>query len=371
MERTYKIFGKKIKINTLNNTSSEILHQELSLYPTLNTQSFDISINYVSKVAITDIISSNPTSNWLLDDSMICKIGSATIKFYFEDHQIKRIDFSIDHEPFIRRKIHKWKSIQYASSAEAIGQIFHELILVPLAFFDNNYSVVHSSGIINSQNEGVLFGGTGGVGKTSLEMVLCLKHNCSFLNDDIAVLDTDGNCYPNFSYPKIYGYNLQGAKQLKKKIFGQLSLLNKTHYALHELKGKNKVRRRVSPETFYGKVANKEKNISSFVVLLRSKVDKITMEAISADKVSDFNSIIMSTEYNSLFNHLRWHKFNALSMGRNPFVTYDSIIEENTRNFQESLSRTDKIYLAHIPMNISNEEYKVQMVQVLKEYGVL
>lgn len=371
MNRIYQIFGKRIKVDTFECREGEILHEELSQYPIVESNDYDIAINYVPGIEKRDIISSNPTINWLSDDGIICQLGSATVKFEFEDHRIAKINFSINRESFLKRNIRKWKSMQYATDEEAIGQIFHELLLVPLSFFEKDYSVVHSSGVVNSKGDIVLFGGTGGVGKTSLEMDLCLNHNCVFFNDDIAVVDSEGNCFPNFSYPKIYGYNLQGAQQVKRKILGKLSILNRVHYSLHALKGKNKVRRRVSPDVFYGAVSTSVKKISSFVILFRSKVEKITMEAISAEKASIFNSIIMSTEYDLFFNHLRWHEFNALAMGHKPASTFDSVIEENINNFKKGLAEADQIYMAHIPLGISNSDYKVQMVEALREKGIL
>lgn len=371
MDRIYQIFGKNIKVSTFESRAGDILHNELSLYPIVDSSEYDIAINYVYEIQEKEIISSNPTLNLLSADSMTCAMGSATVKFVFKDDNLTSIDFTINEKSSIKRNIRKWKSIQYTTSEEAIGQIFHELILVPFSFFQKDYSVVHSSGVINSNGETILFGGTGGVGKTSLEMDLCLRQKCIFFNDDIAVTDSKGNCFPNFSYPKIYDYNLQGAEQVKKRIFNKLSMANKIHYKLHALKGQNKVRRRVSPETFFGQISNLTKPISSFVILFRSRVDKITMDVISAEKASLYNSTIMSTEYNVFFNHLRWHEYNASSVGQKPFSTFDSVIERNTDNFKKSLADTDQIYMAQIPLDISNADYKVQMVDELKRNGIL
>tara|TARA_R110000868_G_scaffold368227_1_gene631209 strand:- start:41081 stop:42196 length:1116 start_codon:yes stop_codon:yes gene_type:complete len=371
MQRSYQIFGKDIKINTMDSIEGKILHDELVLYPVSNKDHYDVLINYVSEIEMDKALSVNPSLNCLHSDSMVFKMGAATARFYFKDYHLRKIDFSIDGNTKIRNTVQKWKSIQYASNYEAIGQLFHELILVPMAFLFDDCSIVHSSGVINNKDKAVLFGGTGGVGKTSLEMTLCLDHECSFFNDDIAVINSNGSCYPNFSYPKIYGYNLEGNPNLKKKIMSQLSPFDKIHYALHSLKGKNKVRRRVQPETFYGKVANTPKKVSSFVILFRNKIDKITLESISAQKASALNSIIISSEYNIFFNHLKWHSFNSYSLNREPFTTYQSIIEKNKDNLEKSIRGLDQVYIAHIPLKISNNDYKTQMVNILKEYKII
>lgn len=371
MERYYRIFGKVVKLNTINSKEGGVLHEELSLYPVLNTTKFDVSINYVSQIKIDSPISNNPSINYLTEESMVCKLGVTTVRFYFEDQQIKQIDFCIDSGTKFKTKIQKWKSMQYTSNLEAIGQIFHELVLVPMAFLFNDYSVIHSSGVVNKKNEIVLFGGTGGVGKTSLEMSLCLHHECSFFNDDIAIIDSSGNCFPNFSYPKIYGYNLQGAAHLKKGIVDNLSFSSRVHYALKSLKGMNKVRRRVAPESFYGKVSNSTEKLSSFVLLFRSNVKEITLEPISSEKIAKFNSLIIGSEYNVFFDQLRWHEFNSLSLNRESFITYSSTIEKNSINMKKGIDALENTYLAHIPLSISNNEYKIQMVEKLKEKAII
>lgn len=370
-ERFYKIFGRIIKLNTISSEEGDILHNELSLYPIVDSKEFDISINYVSDIKTEQALSNNPGLNYLSSESILCKMGAAKVKFCFQKERLKQIDFCIDQKSGLKASVQKWKSIQYTSGKEAIGQIFHELILVPMAFLLEDISVVHSSGIVNKKNEVVLFGGTGGVGKTSLEMTLCLEHEYTFFNDDIAIIDSKGMCHPNFSYPKIYGYNLIGAPELKREIFDGLSQLNKFHYAYRALKGASKVRRRVEPGSFYGRVYAESAKISSLVILFRSNVEKIELESISVKKAAKSNSLIMATEYNVFFDQVRWHQFNASALNRKPFTTYQSLIEKNTSNLEKGLQSIEKVYLAHIPMQISNDDFKINMVAKLKEQGII
>ena len=372
MERCYRIFGQVIKLTTIDSKEGEILHDELSLYPVVSSDKSDVEINYLENVEGGQTLSQNPKLNSLAEDGMLCKIGMAMVKFYFDEQKVTQIDFSIDQKPLFKRAFQKWKSMQFTTHREAIGQVMHELVLVPMAFIMQDYSVVHSSGVVNKQGKVVLFGGTGGVGKTSLEMTLCLEHDCAFFNDDIAVLNSDGKCYPNFSYPKIYGYNLEGNDEIKKEILGDLSVINKVQYAVRSrLRGKNKVRRRVQPDLFYGDVYNNAKPISGFVILFRSNVNDIQFEAISPEKAARLNSLIISAEYNVFFDHLRWHRYNAASLGMDSFISYRSVIEENTINLDKSLEAAEQVYLAHIPMDMTNDDYKVQMVEQLQNLGII
>lgn len=371
MERLYQIFGMIIKLNTVKSNEGAALHDELSIYPILNNINYDLEINYLPRVKTDDIISNNPSINYLSNKSIVFKLGVTTVKFYIEEGNVKKIDFSIDQKSGIKSNIEKWKSLQFTTNEENIGQFFHELVLVPFAFLSDYYSVVHCSGIANSKDEVVLFGGTGGVGKTSLEMELCLKHNCSFYNDDISVIDAKGNCYPNFSYPKIYGYNLIGEGVLRNKILKSLSFSNNFHYKLRSIKGGNKVRRRVNPQEFYGNILLKSKKPSSIIILFRNNVERISLEKVNSKKIAEYNSLIIGSEYNVFFNHLRWYEFNALSINKTPFTTYKSIIEKNTKNLESGIAGLKKIYLAHIPLNISNADFKIQMVDILKKNEII
>ena len=74
--------------------------------------------------------------------------------------------------------------------------------------------------LINNSNLQWLFvTGKGGVGKTSIEIDFCLNNKMSFLTDDIAIGDVNGDVYPNYNWPKIYGYNLLGNKLLIDSCF--------------------------------------------------------------------------------------------------------------------------------------------------------
>jgi len=88
-------------------------------------------------------------------------------------------------------------------------------MLIPSIYFNKNLAPVHCAGVSDHENRAILIGGTGGVGKTSLEMELCRNYGCSFINDDISVLDSDGWVYPNLAFPKIYGYNLENNDKVK------------------------------------------------------------------------------------------------------------------------------------------------------------
>ena len=127
--------------------------------------------------------------------------------------------------------------------------------------------MLHSSAVMTPAPDkgAVLFGGTGGVGKTSLEIELCKHHNCSFLTDDIAVISNIGEIFPNLAYSEIYGYNIKGDKKTQKEIFRGKSIVNRFFFWLHSLRGDQYVRRRINPEVFYGNIQTEEVKIKSYL----------------------------------------------------------------------------------------------------------
>jgi serine kinase of HPr protein (carbohydrate metabolism regulator) len=150
----------------------------------------------------------------------------------------------------------------YKSNIENITAILYELVLVPLNYFFSDKALVHASSMKNSTNgKTVMFGGTGGVGKTSLELLLCRELGYSFISDDIAVIDKKGFVYSNLAYPKIYAYNAEGNQEIENLLFNKRSSIDKLQWKLSKnIRGLNKARRTISPDEIY-KSVEKDKNI--------------------------------------------------------------------------------------------------------------
>ncbi len=369
MDNTFLIFGKAIRIKSSDVFISAILEKEMSLYPSLLNQDFNILIEQVDKVDVNGILSSNPGIHSFTENGFVYSLGPVVTRFYFEDGELDHIQFSIKHSGLGMRILRKWMNIQFTSHKEAVGQWLHEHILVPLAFTFPEFSVVHASAVQTKEGKTLLFGGTGGVGKTSLEINLCRDHNCSFVSDDICVVDSDGSAYPNLAYPKIYAYNIDGNPKVKKAIFKGRNLADKLQFKLHSLRGKNFIRRRISPEVFYGKITNSKTPISGFFILFRDQSSEISFEKITASKAANLNALVISREYNSFFDHLVWDEYNALAMDSKLKMAFEKILKNVSNNLEKGLSDLDHCYLVRIPSKISHTEYQTQMVSKLKSLG--
>src|SRR5690606_41041284 len=112
------------------------------------------------------------------------------------------------------------------------GMVFHELALVPAAHWLSDVAVVHASAMAGPSGEVTLIGGTGGVGKTSLMLDLCLRRGFTFMADDISIVGADGWVHPNLAYRKIYAYHLQDNPELARRVFQGRRLVHREHCGL-------------------------------------------------------------------------------------------------------------------------------------------
>jgi hypothetical protein len=256
-------------------------------------------------------------------------------------------------------------SYQFSNRKESIGFIFHELVLIPSAFFSPDLTVVHASAI---DDDGVvLFGGTGGVGKTSLELELCYNQGKSFFADDIVIIDKNGIAYPNLSFPKIYAYNLTDNEQIRKTIFSNAGVLDKIHWHSRKLINPAIVRRRVNPVNLYRKVTRHTKKIKTFYVLVKDgTVQSVTMHKITPEEAAVLNRLVLETEYHIIYKHLLWDEYNSIVNKKEARLTYSGLADKIENNFLQALTGVEA-FIIKIPLNIGHKEYLKQVSEIINK----
>ncbi len=363
MTRKYNMLGKVYQINTIDSFEGEILHKELELYPLADDNpKVDVVVNYLDKLEDKIPTLKNPSTHSYFDQSFRMELINASIEFHF-NNGLKRIDFSIKQGNQFRAIANKWFSYQFTNRKESIGFIFHELILIPSAFFFPDLTIIHASGI--NDNGAILFGGTGGVGKTSLELELCNNYNKSFFADDIVVVNTNGYAFPNLSYPKIYGYNLLNNDELKQKIFGNVNLLNKIHWHARKSIDPAIVRRRVNPIELYNNVTQQPHKLTAFYILAKDgNVRNIEVSKITTKEAARLNRLVLETEYHIFYKHLLWDQFNSIIAQSKPRLDYLTLLDQIENNLNEALSESDS-FIIKIPININHNDYLNEMSQII------
>ncbi len=252
------------------------------------------------------------------------------------------------------KKIMNW---EYTTREEKIGQIVFERLLVPSTFFFRKYFPVHSSAFLTLDNKAVLIGGTGGVGKTSAEIELCLNRKYKFLCDDIAILNDKGEIFPNYSFPKIYGYNIVDNNKMKKIVFHNRSLLDKISWVIQKwVLGAAKVRRKINPEAVYSIPIGNNFPVHSFFILTREFRDDFNITQISAKTATQLNLNVIQTEYSQFFNHIYWHMFNRKANRIQPIIDNDSLFIDMQLSSINALDNV-KCYLIKAPIKIKHQNF--------------
>ncbi|MEP0369135.1 MAG: hypothetical protein ABJN36_00815 [Cyclobacteriaceae bacterium] len=371
MDNIYSIFGRTIRIISEDREVSSILEKELSLYPRAIDEKIDLTIEQVSDLGKIEPLSTNPSLHKVVKHGFIAALRPLQCEFVFDNDKVVKVRFSIIPAGKVLTFLRKWMNIQFTSHKEGIGQWLHEHILAPLTILDGDLSTIHASAVRTKNGKTLVFGGTGGVGKTSLEMILCKENNCSFVSDDICAIDAHGLVYPNLAYPKIYAYNISGNSEIRKNIFKRRRLTDRLQFRLHELRGKNHARRRVSPQEFYGSVVNSPKPLTAFFILFRDQSETITFEKINSNKAASLNSRVIAREFGTFFDHLMWNEYNLTGLNENLKFESGVLIKSSHEVMIKGLSVPNNSWIVRIPHTIKHDDYKEQMVTRLKELGFL
>ena len=357
----YDIFGDAVKVAYEDDKIAESLDCWLKYYPFSNKNNADINITFVKSLPEykKEIYYSSPTSYKVYDNVVLMKIGKHEIVFDKKDVLSIYIKYNYKTN-FIKDYLLKFRSIGYFNSLENIGAFFHEMILVLMQYILNEKMLIHSSAVKNLvTNEVILFGGSGGVGKTSLELLLCNELNYSFIADDISVVDKDGYVYPNLAFPKIYAYNIINNENIENKIFKNRDILDKLQWSLmRKIRGDKGIRRAISPFDLYETIERKKNKITSYYILQRTnKVDKITITDLDKGIASYATYLIIKNEYGMATQHFIWDEYNTLFDYRiKPIVVLDEVYENWKKRYETLFSKIDT-YLIEIPVNIQHKDF--------------
>lgn len=363
----YSFFGIATQLNLINSAYKSTLLNELIVYQ---------SKDEINTIKITDdwstfnykLISNNPSSHFYYENAIYIKEKMMDVAFVFDNiNTLKKVYFKLNFAPTIfRRTARKWLNMQFTNRMQNIGQIFHENILIPMIFFNANLVPIHASGVEVNESA-LLFGGTGGVGKTTLELELCFHQNHSFITDDIAIMDINGSIFPNYNYPKIYGYNLIENSSLNKTLFKNESVLSKLHWFLHKnIFGLNKVRRKISPFDLYKNVLTEKAQLKTYFILSKNDCNEVSKTKLGVREAINMTTEIIFTEYAYFFNHIRWHHFNAIINKKKPILTVNEL-EKKWAIILNTVFKELEIYMINIPLEISHNKFKKQTSSLFLE----
>lgn len=349
----WDIFSKRVAVKVKNARLREIIYEEFNLYPASDTAKANLTIEICDTETFEGLKHEYAPQNQLIIENKVSRQ-----LFLFEEGELTKVAFYlIKPANAIHAFIQKIRNIEFSNREDRIGQILHEQVLVPAVLFDKNKILIHSSAV-HFHNKTLLFGGYGGVGKTSLEMELCYHKQADFLADDFSVISNEGVIYPNLSFPKIYGYNVQGEHAIKELLVNKNHRLDKWHWFLNYKRSPDKVRRRVSPQKLYSHIKNMPLPVHAYFLLKKYEGEKIEARMLSTKEAASLTIEILKAELNEFFKAIDSPINGAHSSTSSGIINrWDELLPRILDNI------TCKIIL--VPRSMNHEQFKSEMVELL------
>jgi len=357
----YKIASKSFAIRYGDGLASKLLQKELSLYEKTKSPP-DILVSINDKLDGNNILAKNPLTHAEFENGFSCNFGPAIVTWIKKKDGLY-VNLTFDENRKSWRK--KLRSIQYTHPFENVGQVFHELVLIPtLFFFPEELTIIHGSALETEENKAIVIAGTGGVGKTALELFLILGKKMKFLSDDMTIIDKNGYVWPNYAFPKIYGYNVLGDKSIEEKLLQNRGIFDKVQWSLIKKISPYRVRRRVNPYIFYNQQVSTGSKLSKLFILFRGKYTNFSIEDLSVNKAIEINLKIINSEYTTFLKHLYWHEVNRLLMGIKPIIDVESVLHK-WYELQKGVLNNCRCYLVKIPLGSKLTELRKWFLSVL------
>jgi len=314
-----------------------------------------------------EVLSSNPSNHSELKDGFVMHNSKFSVALIHHGEVLRYKVYLSPRRNLIINYLSRLYSMDYATITQRLSQIFFEQVMVPSVYFNSDQFLVHSSSMVNANNQAILIGGTGGVGKTSLEIELCMNRGYTFMSDDISVVDSDGFAYPNLAFPKIYAYNTIGNPYLRRLILKERSFHDRIAWHLKlQIFGYSSVRRKISPEKIYGGYAHAKAKAFKYFMLIKEHRDDLLIKRIDAATAADMSIAIMETEYSDLNKHILWHEFYCNSKGTEPIVSLSRVKQRWKERFLQVFSDVD-IYALFIPSGMKHTEFVQKVSDIISE----
>ncbi len=369
LELRKTIFGKHVSL-TINADKSivDILKKELELYDSYNNnENHDLLIKVSYLMSPTDfpkLLLQNPNTHYEYAEGFGINYGSYMILWFFQPKL--KISLFFRKRRILRKLMEKFLlSYQFSTPEESIGQILHENILVPLTFFLKNIAPIHGSSVLIDGKYFLIFGGTGGSGKSSI--LLALKNTC-FISDDMLIVDENGKIYPNYSFPKIYAYNTIGNKKLERILMKNSTLLECINWTVRKKINPSKVRKRINPNLLWKICKINDIKGGIYYVLNKGYYEKIHLEEISMKKAIDLTLKIMQTEYSIFFNHIIWHEYNRNLINLSPLLETEVILKRWGNIYKNFFQKNNcKFYKVNIPITIHHNEFINNFLEIIEK----
>ncbi|RLC53873.1 MAG: hypothetical protein DRH79_02380 [Candidatus Cloacimonadota bacterium] len=365
----YLIFGKIVEI-TIDHPADELIKIDLekgfSLYSKADeSKKTNIKITICQEFKKLRIISQNPSVHQEIENGFIAKFLKYDIAYQqIDDQLIINIKLKTTANKLLKY-LKKVNNIEYENIEGRISSVIHEMALIPATYFFDDLTLIHSSTFTKNDST-IMVGGTGGCGKTSLCIELCMNHGFKFVNDDIAVIDATGKAWPNLAFPKIYGYNLVGNKKLSNLIFKDREMADRIIWKMkYSLLGADKVRRKISPVEAFGGYQSEPVLLTAYYLLSRVNTENISIKDIEAVKAAEISTKIIQQEYFAFNNHILWHEVNCRINNTEPILKLSNVFDKMEKLNKKVINKL-KCKLIQIPIYIKHQKYISEVSKLIR-----
>jgi hypothetical protein len=367
----HRIFNRVVQLilpNSLSKSQLGELLAPLSLYPDVSSdEQHEVEVEFVNSLNYMEILSSNPSNHSELKEGFVMHNSKYSVAVTSNGEILKFTVYLSPRRNIIVNYLSKLYSMDYATITQRLSQIFFEQVMVPSVYFNSDQLLIHSSSMVNSKNQAILIGGTGGVGKTSLEIELCMNRGYTFMSDDISIVDSNGFAYPNHAFPKIYAYNTIGKPSLRRLILKDRSFHDRIAWHLKWiLFGPASVRRKISPEKIYGSYATERAKTMKYFILIKEDRDDLLIQRIDTATAASMSIKVIETEYSDFNKHILWHEFYCNSKDTEPIVSLGGVKERWMIKFLEVFSNVE-IYALFIPSGMNHIEFIQKVSDIITE----
>jgi hypothetical protein len=225
--------------------------------------------------------------------------------------------------------------------------IFHVVLL------KKNCAFIHSS-ILQYNNEGFVFAGTGGCGKTSLSFKLLENKLAKYLSEDFGIVAADGKSYFCPKKISLYGSDVKyGQKDLVEYVNNKMKTFDRVNWNIVKLLGHNPLRK-VSPAVLlHENRISMMTGINKAYYLARSSGKDICVENISNKDFVDRVLNATFRELKTIYEIVR----NIKALTNNDYVYLSMYeIEEKTRRIYDTAFADAEKKIIYIPLKSSPQD---------------
>ena len=221
---------------------------------------------------------------------------------------------------------------------------------------------IHASAV-ERDSKGLMFAGTGGVGKSSTILELSKYSEYKFVADDICVIDENGRLYGNMAWPKIYGYNIT-SPEIKNMALKNRGWLDKMIFELWSKRNPARIRRKVKPDQLFDSVSIDEVQLFELNYIFREKILIMQAQGLNVSDFVKMTKHVMLAEYSNFHNHLRWCEYNSIARGVKPLISM-KVVEQRWESILSKVAERISLRKISVPIDMSAKDFSNSITEYL------